>query len=550
MPDVAHSDALDPSDSVAGGRTGLTGALRMRGLVAIGKTEQPQRFASKVLAAILAGVLFWIAQLTGAWGLAGWICIAPLLWAIGDARPVQAALLGFLTGMVAFGLAGEWALLFGMHAWLALASAMSLYLAGFAGIVAFVRRSTALALIWTAPAAWILMDWTRTRFPLGGIGLAQLGYSQVDLVWGQLAVWGGGILVSGLLLAANGALAELALARRDDSRGRTRVLISTGAIMFLVASGAALALLGETTSPAGEMNIAVVQPYDVNRGLDAAEERENLVLQRLEADSIRLGDGNDLIVWPEASLRATVPETDLATFEAVTRTGQATGSWILANGQPLGSDGDSFVNRNYLFDPSGALVAASDKEKLVPFGEYVPWRGFWSGWVSSIERVPLDAVPGEYETFHVPKGALGTVICFESTSSGPVMRSVQDGANVVIVQTNNRSFEWSSLSRQHVTASRMRAIESGRPVIHAAISGITAFISPDGSVLAETALFERTSISKGVELRTGLTPYARRGDGPLVLASAIAICIAIAGATRRSKSARHIQPAKSRAIDD
>lgn len=467
--------------------------------------------------------------------MAGWIALAPLLCAIADAGPAKAALLGFLAGVVAFGLAGEWTLLFGFHAWLALTSALSLYAAGFAAIVAFARRGTALGLIWIAPAVWILMEWARSRFPLGGFGLAQLGYTQVDLAWGQLGVWGGGIFVSGLLLAVSGAIAELALAVRGGTVATFNGRVSGAAVVLLVVFGWVLAMQAPSTLPAGEMKIAAVQPYDVNRGLDAAEENEKFVLRRLEVDSVGLGPGNDLIVWPEASLRASVPEADFDTAQAVERTARATGSWILANGQPLGADGMSFMNRNYLYDPSGTLISSSDKEKLVPFGEYVPWREFWSGWVSSIERVPLDAIPGEYRTFHMPKGDLGTIICFESTTSEPVIRSVRDGANVVIVETNNRSFEWSSLSRQHVTASRMRAIESGRPVIHAAISGITAFIDSDGSVLAETALFERASIGRQVELRDGLTPYARRGDGPLVIASVIIVGIAFAGAVGRSR---------------
>lgn len=502
--------------------------------MAIGKTERLHHFAVRVLAAIVSGFLLWLSQFTGAWGMLAWISLVPLLWATCEVGPMQAALLGFFAGMVGFGLAGEWALLFGVHAWLALTSVLSLYMAGFAGIVAFARRGTAFGLIWIAPSAWILMDWARTRFPVGGIGLAQLGYSQVDLIWGRLAVWGGGILVSGFLLGVNGAVAELVATSRGGSEARrARVSLAVGVAAVLLIGGGALALLAPRTSSAGEMRIAVIQPYDENRGLDAFEERERWVLRRLEADSIDLGTRNDLIVWPEASLRSSSPESDSNTAEAVARTARATGSWILANGQPLSESGDTFVNRNYLFNPAGALVATSDKEKLVPFGEYVPWRGFWSGWVSSIERVPLDAIPGEYQTFHVPKGALGAVICFESTTSDPVMRSVRDGANVVIVQTNNRSFEWSSLSRQHVTASRMRAIESGRPVVHAAISGITAFIGPDGSVVAETALFERASVSKGVELKSGLTPYARRGDGPIVVASVIIFGIATAARLRR-----------------
>lgn len=477
--------------------------------------------------AILSGALWWACSLGGVAGILGLVALVPLMIAFDGAHVGRSAILGFISGFVAFGLMGEWSLLFGTHAWLALTAAASSYMAIYSGLVTALTRRRGLSLVWVAPAAWVLMDWSRTRFPIGGFGLAQIGYSQVDLAWGEMAAWGGGILVSAYLVAVN-ALVAFWVGRAIKAEVSVAFSMKIAcAILGLLAVGLLAGPTAPSTTADGSMRIAVVQPYDENRALDSQEEADKVILRRLEEDSIRLGNSNDLIVWPEASLRASDPSEDYETREAIRATAMATNAWILANGQPLNADARTFVNRNYMFDPTGHLVASSDKEKLVPFGEYVPWRGLWSGWVTSINRVPFDAIPGEYQTFRLPMGAIGAVICFESTTSGPAVRATRDGASVIVVVTNNRSFEWSTLSRQHVQASRMRAIETGRSVVHAAISGISAFIGPGGSIDEATGLFERAAISRDVELRSGLTPYARFGDAPIVTVSLILIGLSV-----------------------
>ena len=117
-----------------------------------------------------------------------------------------------------------------------------------------------------------------------------------------------------------------------------------------------------------------------------------------------------------------------------------------------------------------------------------------------------------------------SVICFES-AFGPLVRdAVRDGAEVVVVSTNNRSYQRSANSEQHLALGQMRAAETGRPVLQASVSGISAVIDPDGSLHHETGLFESRIVTASVPTSTGETLYVRFGDW-VVLLSAIAMLV-------------------------
>jgi apolipoprotein N-acyltransferase len=168
----------------------------------------------------------------------------------------------------------------------------------------------------------------------------------------------------------------------------------------------------------------------------------------------------------------------------------------------------------------------------VPFGEYVPWRSALS-WLPELRQVPYDFEPGTTRTlFRAGGHPFESVICFES-AFGPLVRdAVRDGAQVVVVSTNNRSYQRSANSEQHLALGQMRAAETGRAVLQASVSGISAVIDPDGSVHDQTGLFESRIVTASVPTSTGETPYVRFGDW-VVLLSALAMLAVTVVAIRR-----------------
>ena len=127
---------------------------------------------------------------------------------------------------------------------------------------------------------------------------------------------------------------------------------------------------------------------------------------------------------------------------------------------------------------------------------------------------------------------IGSVICFES-AFGPLVRDyVRDGAQLIVVSTNNRSYQRSANTEQHLALGQMRAAETGRAVLQASVSGISAVIDPDGSVHDRTKLFESKVVTAAVPTSTGDTLYVRFGDW-VVMLSALALIVVTVVAIRR-----------------
>jgi apolipoprotein N-acyltransferase len=169
----------------------------------------------------------------------------------------------------------------------------------------------------------------------------------------------------------------------------------------------------------------------------------------------------------------------------------------------------------------------------VPFGEYVPHRSLID-WTGIVDRIPNDYSPGQKRTIFPVKGhRLATVICFES-AFGPLVRDfVRDGAEVVVVSTNNRSYRRSGNTAQHVAQTQMRAAETARPFLQASISGITAAIDSNGDVRHKTHLFRNTVVTATVATTSGETPYVRFGDWVVAAGAVLLLGAGLATRVRR-----------------
>jgi apolipoprotein N-acyltransferase len=150
-----------------------------------------------------------------------------------------------------------------------------------------------------------------------------------------------------------------------------------------------------------------------------------------------------------------------------------------------------------------------------------------------LRQVPYDFEAGDSRTrFDAAGHPFESVICFES-AFGPLVRdAVRDGAEFIVVSTNNRSYQRSANSEQHIALGQMRAAETGRAVLQASVSGISAVIDPDGSVHHRTGLFDAAVVTASVPTSTGKTLYVRFGDW-VVFGSALAMIVLAALAIGR-----------------
>jgi predicted amidohydrolase/transposase len=203
-------------------------------------------------------------------------------------------------------------------------------------------------------------------------------------------------------------------------------------------------------------------------------------------------------------------------------------------------------NAGQLWLPRRGPVAIYVKRKLVPFGEYIPFRALLSHITSLTALQPVNYTPGHQAVvFRIGKIRLGDVICYEVGFDGLVRSEVAAGANLLAVQSNDADFELDGQlgeTEQQVAMARIRAIESDRAVVYASTTGQSAIIAPDGSLIASSGTWRRAELDARVPLRTTVTLADRLGgwpEGTISAATAAALAWALASAAlARSRSRR------------
>ena len=174
----------------------------------------------------------------------------------------------------------------------------------------------------------------------------------------------------------------------------------------------------------------------------------------------------------------------------------------------------------------------------MPFGEYVPLRPLLD-WFPPLDQVPRDMLRGEeHTTFDLPGGRLGSVISFEGAFARSVRPVIRQGAKLLVIATNEATFGDSPATDQFIAMTRMRAAEHGVDIVHAAITGRSAFITADGSVTDQTDLFAEEVLTTTLNYRSaGLTLYSRWGDWVQYLALGTLLATYAIGERRRRSAA-------------
>jgi apolipoprotein N-acyltransferase len=493
-------------------------------------TDRPLR--TRLVAAVVSGLALTAAfpPLDQRW--VALIALVPLLWALHGASARAGALLGLVTGAVFFGIFIYWISYFGYAAWGALVALETAFVVVFGILGARASRTLAGRLL-GVPLLWTGLEIARARYPFGGFAWGSLGYSQHS--GGSLLPLArvGGVVAVGLVCVAVNALIAEAIASRVR---RTAVLVAIVAALVLLPGVLPLGLAGPQ---AGTLDVAAIQGNvprnrftSLSRRGRVGPEDFTIVDNHLRETKLLLGQPKpDLIVWPENSFDRD-PRLNADMFDPVVQTLHQIGAPLLAGA--ILDAGDRFTNTNLLVEPNGQIVQHYDKVHLVPFGEYVPIH-FFRSIVPALDReLPSDAIPGrKLVVFQVGGARIGTVICFESTYPEVARSLVRNGAEILIVTTNDASFGTSPAARQHLAMSQMRAVELGRSVVHAAISGISAVIQPDGKITQEAGLFRPAMLRARLPLATGETPYARYGSAIEIGIGAGALLFALLALARK-----------------
>jgi apolipoprotein N-acyltransferase len=287
--------------------------------------------------------------------------------------------------------------------------------------------------------------------------------------------------------------------------------------------------------------VAIVQGNSPCPGSRCPDERRLIYESHLALTATIAPGSVELVVWPESSTGfSTDPTANADIAAAIGDQARRIGAYLLVGGDR--ADGpDAFINSNVVFAPDGEMVGEYVKNHPVPFGEYVPFRPLVE-WVPAIDRIPRDARAGEGPVrFDLEIGPVGSVISYEGAFARYERAVVREGAELLVVATNEASYGRSPASDQFLAISRVRAAEFGTDVVQGAITGRSAVVRANGPLTGPTDLFTDEVLYGEVRLRTaGQTLYTMAGDWLQVLAIlALGAHLLLAGRELRPQEEGH-----------
>ncbi|MET8246818.1 apolipoprotein N-acyltransferase [Streptomyces sp. NPDC005202] len=407
-----------------------------------------------------------------------------------------------------------------------------------AGVPSPGRGAAALVVL---PSGWLMVELVRSWQGLGG-PWGMLGASQWQVEPAlRLASVGGVWLLSFLVVAVNVAVAVLVSVRES------RVPAVAGLVATAAATSAAW-IWAPRPDVDGRVRVAVVQPGIVD-GVGSGErrfDREEQLTRRLA------GEHPDLVVWGESSVGFDLGERpDLA--RRIAALSRETGADVLANVDARRSDQPGIYKSSVLVGPNGPTGERYDKMRLVPFGEYIPARSLL-GWATSVGKAAgEDRRRGsEQVVMNVGHGLrVGPMVCFETAFPDMSRHLAQAGADVLLAQSSTSTWQHSWAPEQHASIAALRAAETGRPMVHATLTGVSAVYGPSGQRIGSW-LSTEASTARVYDVPTahGVTPYVRFGDWPVFGALLV---LGVLGATegartlrlRRSAPESHVPPART-----
>lgn len=460
----------------------------------------------RLAAAAASGLLVFASYEPLGWWPAGIIGLGLLYCALSRARSLrEGALLGFVQSLCLFLLLLPWIGEFvGATPYIALSVVLALFgiLTGIGG--AALRRGSLLLF----PAWWVAVEYARSSWPFGGFGWVRLAWGQVDGPLAHLAFLGGPALVSFGAALVGCALFQL----------RTRPRLAALCLLFPLGVGVGTA---QWPRPAdvGETRVAAIQGNVPRMGLDFNAQRRAVLANHVR-ETEKLTEPVDLVIWPENAADVN-PLTDPRARTLVDRALSAAQAPILVG--TLTSDEQGPHNTMMVFDPTTGPGEYHHKKFLQPFGETMPLRSLLRHVSPYVERAG-DFQPGTGTgVVHTNGIALGVATCYEVIFDEAYRSAISHGAQLFTTPTNNATFGFTDMTYQQLAMSRLRAIETDRAVVVAATSGVSAIVAPDGTVRAETRIFEAATLVDTVPLRDTVTPAVRFGFW-------VQACIAIIGA--------------------
>ena len=536
--------------------TWFAGQLRIR-VPQSGRWLRPR--LTRLSAAIVAGLLLCSSYPLFNWWWAAIIAFAVLAWVL--TRPATTPVGGFGYGLL-FGLAFylpliRWiSILVGALPLVALVLLCAVF-PGVFGLAAVVVRRLPGWPIWFA-VLWAAQEWLKSTVPFGGFPWGVVAAGQTAGPFLPLVRLGGVPLLSLAIVLTGCSVAALVLetvswwltSRQRHTGGDAALADVPPAVLlpalciclvFFAAAAVWPQVRHSGTGSGNEPTVtaAVVQGNVPRLGLEFNAQRlavlgNDVRETRRLADDVRAGRAPqpDFVVWPEDAseidpLRNPDAAQEISVAVEAIRAPILVGTVLDVAGRS--PDDPAQTNTVIVWNPKSGPGDRHDKRIVQPFGEYLPWRGFfkqlsgladWAGYIIPVKGTGVVRAAGT---------PIGVATCWEVIFDRELRDSVRNGAQLLAVPANNANFN-QTMSEQQLAFSKLRAVELDRYALVASNVGISALVTPDGREQVRTNFFTPAYLDSQVRLKTTLTPASRWGpilQGGLVLAAVVILFAAM-----------------------
>ncbi|WP_414433134.1 apolipoprotein N-acyltransferase [Alcanivorax sp. IL2] len=487
------------------------------------------------LLALIAGLLFPLAFAPyDLWPLL-FVSVAAGFWCQQQAGSGKEAFLrGWLYGLGMFGFGVSWVHV-SMHdygfmpLWMAIpfTAIFAAFLALFYGLTFSLSwRLGRSALVFTG--IWLLLDWLR-GWLLTGFPWLYAGYGLIDTPLASLAPLGGVWLLTLATVLLSATLIQL------RQPGTLRWVAAGLSVLVLIAATAGH-FLTFTHANGPEQKVALVQgniPQDLKWQISMRDET-----RRIYHELTREIPADTLVLWPESAMTEFYQTiTDFIEDEGKQL---ADRNGALITGIPWRSVSDAGITyRNSiaaipLRDNENGSERVYHKQKLVPFGEYVPMQSLIRGLIPFFDLPMSGFTPGDpsQPNLQAMGHTVAPFICYEILYPQLVASRSHD-ADVLVTISNDAWFGTSAGPLQHFQMARLRALETGRWLLRGTNNGVTAVIDHQGRIVDALPQFERDVLYSQYQPRTGITPFMALGVWPWLVLSVLLLLPAMLGRKKK-----------------
>ncbi|MBR3878689.1 MAG: apolipoprotein N-acyltransferase [Clostridia bacterium] len=362
-----------------------------------------------------------------------------------------------------------------------------------------------------AAALWVIFELWQT-IGWWGVPWARLPLGQVDTtVMVRSSALFGSYFVTFVIVEVN-FLFAIAI----DKCGFRRLAVALAVSLFAVnlALGSLVTFIYSDSDQ--KITVAAAQGNFASGEKWSGSSRQSIMNVYASLTESAAGDGAEIIVWPETALPYQIFDDD-ELMDFVTGLAKRNNITIILSA--FTEDEDSGLNRNSMIEvkPDGSFgETVYSKQRLVPFGEFVPLREFVTFIFPPLANIGMledDLSPGKSsEVIYSDIAKIGCGLCFDSIYEDVILDAVRNGAEIIAISTNDSWFSDSAALDMHNGQARLRAIESGKYVVRSANTGISSIIDPMGNVKEELGALERGYVVSEVSLKSENTLYVYIGN--------------------------------------